>query len=83
MGTRAFENFLISIQGHIGASNIGVGILERKVVTLTAMLDGDDPKVALRLEEAQRELGKTQTTIVELIKDQFPDANLHFVDDNN
>ncbi|KAG8679141.1 hypothetical protein FRC08_017185 [Ceratobasidium sp. 394] len=71
MGTRAFTNFLVSVQGHIGTLNNTVGILETRVTTLTARIEGGGPNVQQsvgELEETQRELTKTQTAIVELKK---------------
>ncbi|OAX31557.1 hypothetical protein K503DRAFT_74641 [Rhizopogon vinicolor AM-OR11-026] len=71
MGTKAFTNFLISIQGHIGILNITVGILEKRVTALTARSEGSGPdaeQAAGELVEAQRELGKTRTAVGELKK---------------
>ena len=71
MGTRAFTNFLRSIQGHIGALNTTVGILEKRVTTLTARSEGGGPNAEQatgELVETQRKLGKTQTAIEELKK---------------
>jgi hypothetical protein len=69
MGTRAFTNFLISIQGHIGTRNNTVGVLEKRVTALTARSDGGGPnaeQAARELVETQRELSKTRTAIEEL-----------------
>jgi hypothetical protein len=60
MGTKAFTNFLISIQGHIGILNNTVGILEGSVPNAE--------QAAGELVETQRELGKTRTAIEELKK---------------
>ncbi|KAG8905111.1 hypothetical protein FRB99_000675 [Tulasnella sp. 403] len=71
MGTRTFANFLASIQGHIDILNNTVGLLERRVTTLTARSQGGGPnaqQAASELEETQRELGKTRTAIDELKK---------------
>ena len=68
MGTRAFTNFLISIQGHIGTLNNTVGVLEKRVTTLTARSDGGGPnaeQAARELVETQRELVETQRELVE------------------
>jgi hypothetical protein len=71
MGTKAFTDFLVSIQGRIGILIIMVGILEKKITTLTARSEGGGPNVeqtALELVEAERELSKTQTAIKDLKK---------------
>ncbi|KIM81198.1 hypothetical protein PILCRDRAFT_821650 [Piloderma croceum F 1598] len=71
MGTRAFTDFLISIQGHIGTLNNTVGVLEKRVTALTARSDGGGPnaeQAARELVETQRELNKTRTAIEELKK---------------
>jgi hypothetical protein len=71
VGTKAFVNFLISIQGHIGTLNTTVDILKRRVTILTARSEGDGPdagEAALELEETQRELSKTRTAIEDLEK---------------
>jgi hypothetical protein len=71
MGTRAFTNFLISIQGHIGTLNNTVGVLEKRVTVLMARSDGGGPnteQAARELVETQRELSKTRTAIEELKK---------------
>ena len=71
MGTKAFTNFLISIQGHIGILNFTAGILEKRVTTLTVRSEGGGPnaeQAAGELLESQRELGKTRTAIEELKK---------------
>ncbi|KAI6154798.1 hypothetical protein BKA82DRAFT_23219 [Pisolithus tinctorius] len=69
MGTKAFHNFLMSIQGHVGVMNSTVGVLEKRVMALTARLKGDGPTAeqeARALEETQRELTKTREAIEEL-----------------
>jgi hypothetical protein len=69
MGTRAFTNFLISIQSHIGPLNTTVGVWEKRVTALTARLEGDGrnaEQAARKLVETQRELNKTRTAIEEL-----------------
>ncbi|KAF8464347.1 hypothetical protein DFH94DRAFT_785619 [Russula ochroleuca] len=71
MGTQAFTNFLISIQGHIGILNNTVGVLEKRVVALTARSEGGGPtaeQAASELVETQQELTKTRTAIEELKK---------------
>lgn len=71
MGTKAFTNFLISIQGHIGTLNNTVGVLEKRVTALTARSEGSGPngqQAAGELVESQRELSKTRTAIEELKK---------------
>ena len=71
MDTRAFTNFLISIQGHIGTLNNAVGVLEKRVTALTARSDGGGPdaeQAARELVETQRELSKTRMAIEELKK---------------
>jgi hypothetical protein len=40
MGTQAFTNFLISIQGHIGTLNNTVGILEKQITASTTRSEG-------------------------------------------
>jgi len=45
MGTKAFTNFLISIQGCIGTLNIMVGVLEKQVRLLTVRSEGSGPNV--------------------------------------
>jgi len=64
MGTKAFTNFLISIQGHIGTPNNTVEVLEQRVKTLTARSEAGGPDAqqpAGALVETQRELEKTRT----------------------
>ena len=71
MGTKAFTNFLISIQGHIGILNNTVDVLEKRVTTLTARSEGggsNAEQAAGELMETQRELSKTRTAIEELKK---------------
>ena len=71
MGTKAFTNFLISIQGHIGILNNTVGVLEKRVMVLTARSEGGGPnakEAAGELMETQNELNKTRTAIEELKK---------------
>ena len=71
MGTRAFANFLKSIQGHIGTLNNTVDILEKQITASTARWEGGGPdaeKVARDLVEAQSQLSKTRTAIEELKK---------------
>ena len=69
MGSKAFHNFLVSIQGHIGIMNITVDVLEKRVTALTARSKGDGPtagQATRELEETQRELIKTRAAIEEL-----------------
>ena len=71
MGTRAFTNFLISIQGHIGILNNTVDVLGKRVTTLTARSEGGGSnagQAAGELVETQRELSKTRMAIEELKK---------------
>lgn len=71
MGTRAFTNFLRSIQGHIGSLNIRIGMLEEWVTAFSAKSEGGGPnaeQAAHELVETQRELSKTQLAIEELKK---------------
>jgi hypothetical protein len=71
MGTKAFTDFLISIQGHIGTLNNTVGVLEKRVTVLTARSEGGGPnaeQAARELVETQHELSKTRTAIEELKK---------------
>ena len=71
MGTDSFANFLTSIQGHIGILNTTVGVLEKRVTTLTARSEGSVPnaeQAARGLMEAQHELVKTRTAIQEFKK---------------
>jgi len=69
MVTKAFTNFLISIQGHIGTLNNTVGILEKRVTALTARSEGGGPnteQAACELVETQHELNNTRTAMEEL-----------------
>ena len=71
MGTNAFTNFLISIQGHIGNLNNTVSVLRKRSTALMARIEGggsNAEQAADELEETQRELAKTQTAIIELKK---------------
>ena len=71
MSTKAFTNFLMSIQGHIGTLNNTVGVLEKRVTALTARSEGGGPnaeQAARELVETQHELSKTRTAIEELKK---------------
>jgi hypothetical protein len=71
MGTKAFTNFLISIQGHIGYLHVTVGVLQKRMTALTARIEGggsNAQQAAGELEETQRELTKVQVAIVELKK---------------
>ena len=71
MGTRAFINFLTSIQGHVGTLNTTVSILEKQAMALTARLEGNDPnskQAADELVKTQHELSETRTAIEELKK---------------
>jgi hypothetical protein len=71
MGTKAFTNFLISIQGHIGTLNNTVGVLEKRVTVLKARSESGGPKAEQaerELVETQHELRKIQTAIGELKK---------------
>ena len=56
IGTKAFTNFLISIQGHIGTLNNTVGILEKRITALTKRSEGGGPNA----EQTARELVETQ-----------------------
>ncbi|KAG8771551.1 hypothetical protein FRC19_003842 [Serendipita sp. 401] len=64
MGTRAFTNFLMSIQGHIGTLNHMVSILEKRVMVLTKRSKGGGPNA----EQAARELAKTEDEQLETKK---------------
>ncbi|KIY48392.1 hypothetical protein FISHEDRAFT_58901 [Fistulina hepatica ATCC 64428] len=69
MGSKAFHNFLVSIQGHIGIMNSTVDVLEKRVTPLTTRSKGDGPhaeQATRELEETQRELTKTRAAIEEL-----------------
>ena len=69
IGTKAFTNFLISIQGHIGTLNNTVGVLEKWVTVLTVRSEGSGPnaeQAAGKLVETQCELGKIRMAIEEL-----------------
>lgn len=69
IGTRAFDNYLKSIQGRIGILNNTVGILEKRVRSFTAKSKGDgfNAEQATRyLVKTQDELSETQMTIKEL-----------------
>jgi septal ring factor EnvC (AmiA/AmiB activator) len=71
MGTKAFTNFLISIQGRIGSLNHVIVALEKQVTMLTASLEGIGPNVeqaAHRLVETRRQLGETRAAIEDLKK---------------
>jgi hypothetical protein len=71
MGTKAFTNFLISIQGHIGTLNNMVGVLEKRVTALRARSESGGPnaeQAARELVETEHELSKTRTAITELKK---------------
>ena len=71
MGSRAFQRFLESIQGHIGIMNSTVGVLEKRVTALTARSEGDGPtaeQAARELEATQRQLTETRAAIEELKK---------------
>jgi hypothetical protein len=71
MGTNAFTNFLISIQGHISTMNIMVDVLEKWVTVLTVRSGGGGPnaeQAARELVETQRELSETRTATEELKK---------------
>ncbi|KAF8439829.1 hypothetical protein L210DRAFT_3670875 [Boletus edulis BED1] len=71
MGSNAFHNFLVSIQGHIGIMNHTVVVLEKQVAALMVRSKGDGPnteKETRELEQTQRELTKTQAAIEELKK---------------
>ena len=56
MDTKAFTNFLISIQGHIGIMNNTIGVLEKRVTALTARSESGGPNA----EQAARELVETE-----------------------
>ncbi|EKM56437.1 uncharacterized protein PHACADRAFT_118113 [Phanerochaete carnosa HHB-10118-sp] len=71
MGTKAFTNFLISIQGHIGLLNNMITVLEKRAAVLTARSQGSGPnaeQAARELVETQHELSETPTAIKELKK---------------
>jgi hypothetical protein len=71
MGTKAFNNFLISIQGHIGILNNTVDALEKRVPVLMMRLKASGPnaeQAAGELATTEEELGKTQMAIEELKK---------------
>ena len=71
MGARAFDDFLISIQSHIGTLNTTVGDLEEQTTAFTARLEGDGPnaeQAARELVEIRHELGKTRPAIEKLKK---------------
>ena len=71
MGTKAFTNFLISIQDHIETLNITVDLLEKQVTMLAARSEGGGPnarQAARELVESQRQLSKTRVAIEELKK---------------
>jgi hypothetical protein len=71
MGTKAFNNFLISIQGHIGTLNLTVEALEKRVTMLTARSENGGPnaeQAARGLVKIQGELRDTRTAIEELKK---------------
>jgi hypothetical protein len=62
MGTEAFINFLMSIQGHIGILNNTVGVLEKRATAFTARSEGggsNAEQAARELVETQGELSKT------------------------
>src|SRR5258705_2396222 len=71
MGTRAFANFLTSIQGHIGILITRVSILERYIMTFMARSEGggsNAEQAARRLVATQGQLGETRMAIEELKK---------------
>jgi len=71
MGTKAFTNFLISTQGHIGNRNDMVGVLQNWMTALTARMEGGGPnrqQAVDELEETQHELAKTQVAIIQVKK---------------
>ncbi|KAI1791811.1 hypothetical protein LXA43DRAFT_1136373, partial [Ganoderma leucocontextum] len=71
MGTKAFTDFLISIQGHTRTLNNTVGVLNKRVTALTVRSEGGGPNAeqsARELVETQHELSKIQTAIEELQK---------------
>ena len=71
MGTKAFTNFLLSIQYHIGNLNIMTGVLEDQITALTARSKGSGPsadQAARELVETQKQLSKTHTAIEEVKK---------------
>jgi hypothetical protein len=71
MGTKAFNDFLISIQGHIGTLNTTVGILEKQLAMLTVRLEGGGPnaeQAARELAETPGQLRNTRAAIKELKK---------------
>ena len=71
MGARAFDRFLMSIQGHIGTLNAKVSVQESWATEFTARLEGSGPNAeqdARELVKAQDELSKAQTAIKEVKK---------------
>jgi len=71
MGTRAFSNFLTSIQGRIGTLNTTVGILEKRATALTARSGSNGPnaeQAAGELVKTQQELDEIRTAVGELKK---------------
>ena len=71
MGTDAFDDFLTSIQGHIGTMNTTVVGLQRRVATLTARSEGGGPNAeqgARELVQTQGQLRDAQAAIEELKK---------------
>jgi len=71
MGTKAFTNFLISTQGHIGNRNDTVGVLQNQMMALMARIEGSGPngqQAVDELEETQHELAKTPVAIIQLKK---------------
>jgi hypothetical protein len=68
MGTKAFGDFLISIQGHLGTLNSTVEAWENQVTVLTASLENGSPNAqqeARALVKIQGELSDTRTAIDE------------------
>jgi len=66
MGTGAFNNLLMSVQGLIGILNNTSGVLMETVVNLKTRSHGEGPKAeeaARHLEEIQGDLDKMRTKI--------------------
>ena len=70
MGTKAFTNFIVSIQAQINTMNLTVDYLQR-VILSTARSEGGGPnaeETARHLAKSQRELSEARTAIEELKK---------------
>jgi hypothetical protein len=69
MGTKAFENFLKSIEGHLGRLHMTVDDLEEQIAAFTARSEADlsnPEQVASKLERAQHQLNKIRMAIQEV-----------------